>query len=119
MLRKICLVLTCFIWASMSIFIVWIVQKFISSKPPSRKIITTDINAIHVTLVKYLVLVHCMGVSVRTLYGPLPLLAVFLVNQVMSLLATSILGASNVSAFLQVALVFDPRYGFILIFYCM
>ena len=106
---EILLVFTSFLWVCTSIFIEWIVQKFIFSKPPSRKIITTDINAIHVTLVKYLVLVHCLGVSVRTLYGPLPLLAVFLVNQVMSLLLTSMLGASNVSAFLQVALVFDPR----------
>ena len=109
MSRDILLVLTSFLWACTSILIDWIVHKFILSKPPSRKIITTDINAIHVTLVKYLVLVHCLGVSVRTLYGPLPLLAVFLVNQVMSVLLTSMLGASNVAAFLQVALVFDPR----------
>ena len=56
------------------------------------------------------VMVHCATVALRTLHGPLPLPAVVAIKQTLEIFFTLILGAANVTAFLQVVLILKPRW---------
>ena len=57
------------------------------------------------------VMVLCATVTLRTLHGPLPLPAVVAIKQILEILFTLILGAANVTAFLQVVLILKPRWA--------
>ena len=56
-------------------------------------------------------MVLCATVTLRTLHGPLPLPAVVAIKQILEILFTLILGAANVTAFLQVVLILKPRWA--------
>ena len=64
------------------------------------------------------VMVHCATVALRTLHGPLPLPAVVAIKQTLEIFFTLILGAANVTAFLQVVLILKPRWVQVLLGLC-
>ena len=62
---------TCLEYSCRSIFNGWVVRKFVYSKPPGRKMITADINAIIFITGNITVIVNCVGIVLRTIFGPL------------------------------------------------
>ena len=59
------------IFSCRSIFNGWVVRKFVYSKPPGRKMITADINAIIFITGNITVIINCVGIVLRTIFGPL------------------------------------------------
>ena len=92
-----------------SIFNGWVVRKFVYSKPPGRKMITADINAIIFITGNVTVIINCVGIGLRTIFGPLPFLVIFLLNETMVNSFSLSVGVCNVVAFFHVMLIFHSR----------
>ena len=104
------LILTvCLIWTSFSIFNCWVVRKFIFPKPPGRKMITADINAIGFIFGNMIPVVLCVGVSLRTLFDTFPVFGVFIMTEATIVPFSLLLGVFNVAAVFHVTLIFHPR----------
>ena len=115
MLSMVIILTSCLFWAILRIFIGWNVRKFIFSKPPGRKMITADINTISFIFTNVLPLVICIGVSLRTVFGPFPFFGVFLLTEATTIPFSLNLGVYNVAAVFHVILIFYPR-SFIFLF---
>ena len=99
----------CMVWATSSIFNGWVVRKFISSKPPGRKMITADINAIGFIFGTMIPIVICAGVSLRTIFDTFPVFGVFILTEATIIPFSLLLGVFNVAAVFHVILIFYPR----------
>ena len=62
---------TCLEYFCRSIFNGWVVRKFVYSKPPGRKMITADINAIIFITGNVTVVINCVSIALRIIFGPL------------------------------------------------
>ena len=100
------LILTvCMVWVSFSIFNCWV----IFSKPPERKMITADINAIGFIFGNMIPVVLCVGVSLRTIFDTFPFFGVFIMTEATIVPFSLLLGVFNVAAVFHVILIFHPR----------
>ena len=99
----------CMVWATLSIFNGWVVRKLICSKPPGRKMITADINAIGFIFGTMIPIVICVGVSLRIIFGTFPVFGVFLLTEATIVPFSLLLGVFNVAAVFHVILIFYPR----------
>ena len=108
-LAEMLIITVCVVWATLSIFNSWVVRKFIFSKPPGRKMITADINAIGFIFGNMIPVVLCVGVSLRTLFDTFPVFGVFIMTEATIVPFSFLLGVYNVAAVFNVILIFYPR----------
>ena len=108
-LAEILIITICVVWATLSIFNSWVVRKFIFSKPPGRKMITADINAIGFIFGNMIPVVLCVGVSLRTIFDTFPFFGVFIMTEATIVPFSLLLGVFNVAAVFHVILIFHPR----------
>ena len=103
--------LVCFVtlWFFASMLNGWIVRRFVFSKPPSRRMITTDMSVMLILLGNVHIMAICVTVALRTIHGPLPFYVVVAIKQFHEILFTLTMGTSNVTAFLQIILILKPR----------
>ena len=116
MMSMVIILTSCSFWAILSIFNGWNVRKFIFSKPPGRKMITADINAIGFIFTNVMPLVISFGVSLRTGFGHFPFFGVFLLTEATTIPFSLNLGVYNVAAIFHVILIFYPRSVFFVSF---
>ena len=81
---------------------------FIFSKPPGRKMITADINAIGLLFCNLMPIVICVGVGLRTVFGIFPFYGVFLMTEALTIPYSLTLGVYNVVAVFHVILIVYP-----------
>ena len=109
MLGKVLFFLSLCLWLLFTVLSGWISRGFVFSKPPGRRMITADINAIIYITGNLTTTVHCLSIAARTLLGPLPTYMVFAINEAMVLTVSLSLGVCNVNAFFHILLIFHPR----------
>ena len=85
------------------------VRKFVYSKPPGRKMITADINALIFITGNVTVIINCLGIGLRTIFGPLPFLVIFALYETLVNSFSLSVGVLNVVAFFHVILIFHSR----------
>ena len=98
----------CIVWTIFSFFNGWVVRMFIFSKPPGRKMITADINAIGLLFCNLMPIVMCFGVGLKTLFGSFSFYGVFLFTEAIKIPYSLTLGVYNVVAVFHVILISYP-----------
>ena len=87
----------------------WLLLHFLHSKPPGRRMVTSDINVAAYILFESGLFVSSIVFISRLLFGPFPFIVVFIYIIFLKAVYLISFGILNVSALLQTGVILDIR----------
>ena len=86
--------------------LLWISSKFISSKPPGRRMVTSSLNILLNSSLHAALLTFSLGLAVRIMFGHLSFWIVFLIVEVaMKMSFMLVAGVANFTRLVQISIV--------------